>query len=203
MAQSSSKPATVDAILASLPPDRRAAIEAVRAVILKNLDKGYEEGVQYGMIAYYVPRSVYPAGYHCDPRQPLPYVCLASQKSGMSLHMFCLYNTPEQDRWFREAWAKSGKKLDMGKACVRFKRLEDLPLDVVGEVIRRTPAHAHIAAYEAALGARKGAKAAPAKTSGSKKSAAKKAAPEKKMAARAAAKTAGKAGPARKKAARR
>lgn len=203
MAQPPSKPATVEAILASLPADRRAAIEAVRSAILQNLDPGYREGVQYGMIAYFVPHSTYPAGYHCDPRQPLPYVCLASQKSGMSLHLFCIYNAPDHVRWFREAWTAAGKKLDMGKACVRFKRLEDVPLDVVGEVIRRTPASAHIAAYEAALGARgkvpRGAKAAAR----AKAPARKRAATKKKTVARGAAKPATPSKPARKKAARR
>ncbi len=149
---------TVEDYLASLPEERRAAINAVRKVILKNLDKDYEEGITYGMIGYYVPHSVYPAGYHCDPKQPLPLANLGSQKNYMSLHLMCLYTGGaesgpafEHARWFREAWAKTGKKLDMGKACIRFKKAEDLALDVIGEAIRRVPAKAYVESCEAAL----------------------------------------------------
>jgi hypothetical protein len=145
-----SQATTVKQYLAELPAERRAAIEAVRAVILKNLGEGYEEGMQYGMIGYYVPHSVYPAGYHCDPRQPAGFACLASQKNYMSLHLGCVYGDSELARWFRSAWANTGKKLDMGQACVRFKRVEDLALDVIGEAIRRMPVEACIAMHEAA-----------------------------------------------------
>src|SRR6478672_2290298 len=134
-----SKAQTVDDYLAELPPDRRTALETVRALILKNLDRDYEEGMQFGMIGYYVPHRVFPAGYHCDPRQPLQFAALASQKNYMSLYLMAVYMDGDQQKWFREAWARTGKKLDMGKACVRFKKLEDLPLDVIGEVIRRVP----------------------------------------------------------------
>ena len=143
---------TVKEYLRELPADRRAALEAVRAVIVENLDRqSVEEGMQYGMIGYYVPHRVFPAGYHCDPRQPLPYVGLASQKNHMSLHLGFIYGDADQEQWLREAWAKAGKKLDMGKACIRFKHLEDLALDVLAEVIRRTPAKAFIARYQASL----------------------------------------------------
>ncbi len=145
-----SKATTVEEYLAGLPEDRRQAIEAVRAVILRNLDKDYEEGMQYGMIGYYVPHHVYPAGYHCDPRQPLPFAGLASQKNHCSLYLMCVYGESEVSKWFQEAWAKTGKKLDMGKACVRFKKSEDLALDVIGETIRRVPAAKYIAVCEAA-----------------------------------------------------
>jgi hypothetical protein len=146
-----SKATTVDQYLASLPEDRRAAISAVRNVILENLDEGYEEGMQYGMIGYYVPHKVFPAGYHCDPKQPLPFASLASQKSHMAVYLMCVYGQPEHEKWFREAWAKTGKKLDMGKSCVRFKKLEDVALDVIGEAIRRAPAKAYIAHYESVI----------------------------------------------------
>ena len=154
-----SKAATVAEYIASLPDDRKAAIEAVRKVILKNLGKGYAEGMTYGMIGYFVPHSVYPAGYHCDPKMPLGFAGLASQKNYMSLYIMPLYMSgdggqePELLEWFRGAWAKTGKTLDMGKACIRFKRLEDLPLDVIGEAIRRVPAELYIQQYEAALAA--------------------------------------------------
>jgi hypothetical protein len=147
-----SKAATVQQYLAELPSDRRAALEKVRSVILKNLDKrGYAEGVQYGMIGYFVPHSVFPAGYHCDPKQPLPFVALASQKNYMSLYMMATYGSEEQRGWFQEAWAQTGKKLDMGKSCIRFNKVEDLALEVIGEAIRRVPAKQYIAAYEAGL----------------------------------------------------
>src|SRR5579862_3386704 len=141
---------TVAEYLALLPPDRRASIEAVRRVILDNLDQDFEEGILYGMIGYYVPHRVYPAGYHCDPRQPLGFAGLASQKNYMSLYLMCVYGSGDLMKWFQEAWKKTGKKLDMGKSCVRFKKLDDVPLDVVGEVIRRVPAKKYIEVCEAA-----------------------------------------------------
>lgn len=140
--------------------------------------------MQYGMIGYYVPHSVFPAGYHCDPRQPLPYAALASQKGHMSVYLMGLYiqegggpasaeRAESADaKWFREAWTKTGKKLDMGKACVRFKKLEDVALDVLGAAIRRVPAKTYIARYTAALaGTKAGAKPA-AKSKAPSKSAA-------------------------------
>jgi hypothetical protein len=146
-----SKATTVAEYIAGLPPDRRAAIEAVRAVILKNLDKVFEEGMQYGMIGYYVPHSIYPAGYHCDPKQPLPFAGLASQKNHMAVYLMCTYIDQKNDEWFRKEWAKSGKKLDMGKSCIRFKKLDDVPLDVIGKAIARVPAKKYIATMQAAV----------------------------------------------------
>ncbi len=143
-----SKAKTVKEYLDELPADRRAAIEAVRKVIRKNLDKGFEEGMQYGMIGYYVPHKVYPPGYHCDPKQPLPFGALASQKNYMSVYLMCLYGGTEYETWFRKEWAKTGKKLDMGKSCIRFKKLEDLPLDVIGQTIARVPLKEYIGYYE-------------------------------------------------------
>lgn len=161
-----SKAATVAKYLAALPPDRKQAIQAVRQLILKNLDKDYEEGMQYGMIGYYVPHRVYPAGYHCDPKQPLPYMGLASQKNYMSLYLMCIYGDAELRQWFEQAWAKTGKKLDMGKSCIRFKSLDDLALDVIGQAVRKTPAKKFIAQFESALADMKAARA-KAKTAAS------------------------------------
>lgn len=146
-----SKATTVAAYLAELPEDRRAAIDAVRRVILKNLDKDYEEHMSYGMIGYCVPHRVYPAGYHCNPKQPLPFAGLASQKGHMSLYLMGLYGSAELVRWFESEWAKTGKKLDMGKSCVRFKKLDDLPLDVIGAAIAKLPAKVYIEHYEKAI----------------------------------------------------
>jgi len=149
---------TVQEYLEGLPDDRRAAIEAVRATILANLSEGYEEGIQYGMLGYYVPHSVYPAGYHCDPKQPLGFAALGSKKTGMTLHLVCVYADSELSAWFRQAYQESGKKLDMGQGCVRFKKLDDLPLDVIGELIRRMPASKWIEINEAFAAERKAAK---------------------------------------------
>ncbi|GJQ29800.1 MAG: hypothetical protein HBSAPP03_16840 [Phycisphaerae bacterium] len=152
-----SKAATVEEYLKSLPEERRVALEALRKVILANLDKGIEEGMTYGMIGYYVPHSIYPPGYHCDPKMPLGYAGLASQKQYISLyvcHMFweCEGSKPTAHAtWLRKAWTAAGKKLDMGKCCIRFKRLEDAPLDVIGELIRRVPLKTYIRSYEESL----------------------------------------------------
>jgi hypothetical protein len=136
---------TVSEYLASLSPDRRAAISAVRKVILTNLPKGYEECMQYGMIGYVVPHSIYPAGYHCDPTKALTYASLGSQKNHMAIYLMCAYGDPATNEWFRKAYATSGKKLDMGKSCVRFKKVEDLALNVIGQVIARVPVDRYIA----------------------------------------------------------
>jgi hypothetical protein len=161
------KPTTVDEYLASLPDDRRKAIETVRRVILENLDTDFEEGIQYGMIGFYVPHRVYPAGYHCDPKQPLGFAGLGSQKNYMSLYLMCTYGDPDRAKRFREAWAKTGKKLDMGKACVRFKKVEDLALDVIAETIRGITAKKYVEHCEAALRARKEPSASAAKKAAS------------------------------------
>src|SRR5207244_11789327 len=127
------KATTVEQYLAGLPEDRREALEAVRQVLLENLDKDYEEGMQYGMIGYYVPHRVYPAGYHCDPKQPLPFAGLGSQKNHMALYLMCIYGSETLQQWFREAYLATGKKLDMGKACVRIKWLEHIPREGIDQ----------------------------------------------------------------------
>jgi hypothetical protein len=142
----SSKATTVEEYLASLPPERRAALAAVRKVIKKNLPRGYEEGMQYGMIGYYVPLTRFPKTYN---GQPLGVAALASQKGHMSLYLMSVYGDPETQRWFQSEYKKSGKKLDMGKSCVRFKSPDDLALDVVGKVIARCGVDEFLARYEA------------------------------------------------------
>jgi len=145
-----SKAATVKEYLASLPDDRRAAIEGVRKVILANLDKDYEEGMQYGMIGYSVPHRVYPPGYHTDPKQALPFAALASQKNHMAFYIMGLNGDPTLAKWFEKAWKDTGRKLDVGKSCIRFKKLDDLALDVIGEALHRLPARKYIEIYEKA-----------------------------------------------------
>jgi hypothetical protein len=143
---------TVEAWLTSLPEDRHLAIGAVRDVILKSLDSGYEEAIAYDMISYFVPHSREPAGYHCNPKQPLHFAMLASKKNYMSLHLMCLYSRGDPDEpaaklleWFRAQCAKAGKKLDMGKACIRFRKVDDLALDAIAKVVGKVPVEKWIA----------------------------------------------------------
>ena len=126
--------ATPEEYLAELPPERREAISGVRAVILNKLPEGFQEGMQYGMISYHVPLDRHPETYN---GQPLSVATLASQKNYMSLYLLGVCYDPETEQWFKERFAASGKKLDMGRSCLRFKTLDDLPLDVVGEAISR------------------------------------------------------------------
>ena len=141
-----SRATTVDEYLASLPADRRGAVEAVREVIRTNLPDGYVETVGWGMLTYEIPLERYPHTYN---GAPLGYVALASLKSSMTLYLMDVYGDPATERWFIERYKASGKKLDMGKSCVHFRRLQDLPLDLIGEVVARTPVDAYIARYEA------------------------------------------------------
>ena len=143
-----SKAKTVTEYLDELPADRREAVQAVRKVILANLDKGFQEGISYGMIGYCVPHSIYPAGYHCDPKQALPYAGIGSQKNHIGLYLFCLYNDAGDMQTFVNEWKATGKKLDMGKACIRFKDLSGVPLEVVGRAIKRASLKSFIAHYE-------------------------------------------------------
>ena len=182
-----SKATTVKEYLAELPEDRRKMIDALRKVIRKNIDKDFKEGIQYGAIGYYLPHSKYPAGYHCDPQQPLPFAGLASQKQYVSLSMFCVYANPKEQQRLKEDWAKSGKKLDMGKSCIRLKKLEDIPLDVIGRAFKRITARAFVKSYEDSFSG-----------SASRRSATKKKATKKKVAKKTTAKKAA----SRKKAAR-
>ena len=128
-------------------------MSAVRDVILAKLPKGYEECMNYGIIGYVVPHSLYPNGYHCDPKQALPFACLGSQKKHMAIYLMNVYGDSATEEWFSKAWQASGKRLDMGKSCVRFKKLEDVPLDVIGQVIARTPVKNYIARVEKVLSA--------------------------------------------------
>jgi hypothetical protein len=141
-----SRATTVEDYLDELSPERRATVEAVREVILKHLPEGYEEGMEYGMIGYYVPLETYPKTYN---KQPLGLAALAAQKNYFSLYLNNVYQDGDAADWFKDAYRASGKKLDMGKSCVRFKKLDDLLLGVVAEAIRRTPVDEFIAQYEA------------------------------------------------------
>ncbi|MER2600368.1 MAG: DUF1801 domain-containing protein [Caldilineales bacterium] len=141
----SSQATTVAAYLDELPAERRAIIEQVRTVILQNLPAGYEEQMRYGMISYEVPLARYPKTYN---KQPLSYIGLAAQKNAYSLYLMCQYNEAMPQEWLAERFAEAGKKLNMGKSCVRFRRLEDLPLDVIGEAVAMINPEQFIAQYE-------------------------------------------------------
>ncbi len=144
MAQSTAK--TVYEYLDELSPDRREAIATVREVILLHLPPGYEETMQYGMIGYVIPLERYPVTYN---GQPLAYAALASQKNYMSVYLMNIYSDKEAEQWFVDQYKESGKKLNMGKSCLRFKKLEDLPIDLIGKAIERTKVDDFIELYEA------------------------------------------------------
>ena len=146
-----SQASSVAEYLAELPDDRRAAVAKVREVVLKHKPEGVVEEFSGGMIQFVVPHSVYPPGYHCNPKQPLPYAALASQKQYMALYLMCLYSTESLQQWLAAEFKSRGKKLDMGKCCLRFKKLDDLPLDVVGQLFRRITVPDYIQAYEKAI----------------------------------------------------
>jgi hypothetical protein len=137
---------TVGEYLAELTADRGAAIGVVREVILERLPEGYEESMQFGMIGYVVPLEKFPVTYN---GQPLMYAALAAQKNYMSLYLMNVYADKETERWFVERYRASGKKLTMGKSCVRFKRVDDLPIDLICDAIARTPVAEFIKRYEA------------------------------------------------------
>ena len=170
-----SKATTVKAYLASLPADRRQGIEAVRKVIRANLDRHYEESMLWGMIGYAVPHRVWPHGYHCDPSKPLMMAALSSQKNNLTVYLMSVYGDKAERAWFQQAWAKTGKKLNMGGCCIRFTKAEDAALDVIGEAIRRTPAKAYIERYVQTLaGTGRGPDGKKLKPAAGKKKAAKK-----------------------------
>lgn len=148
---------SIHAYLDALADDRRAAVEAILDAIRENLPAGYAEGMQYGMPSFFVPHSVYPDGYHCDPKQPVPFVGVASQKQHISVYLFCLYLDGAAVQRFADDMVARGLKPDMGKGCVRFRKLDSIPTDLVGAVVAASPVDRFLAAYEAAIpeGARK------------------------------------------------
>lgn len=145
----SSNAKTVDEYVASLPKARQKDIETVRKLILDNLPKGYVEGMQYGMIGYYIPLEDYPDTYN---GQPLGIVGLAAQKNYNSLYLMAVYGNPEIEKWFKAKYKVSGKKLDMGKSCVHFRKAEDLPIELIAETIAKVPKDAYIKYVEGVQG---------------------------------------------------
>ena len=137
-----SKATTAVDYLKELPDDRRKAIDTIRTIIKKNIDKGFSEGMQYGMIAWSIPHTTYPAGYHADPKQPVPFLALASQKNHMALYLMF------DSAFFRSEWTKDGKKLEAGVGCIRFKKLDDVSLEAIAASLQRMTANSHLAWYE-------------------------------------------------------
>lgn len=140
---------SVDAYINELPQDRKEAIQKLRAITLKNLPKGFEEAMSYGMMGYCVPHSLYPNGYHCDPKQPLPFFSFASQKNSINVYHMGLYAQKELYDWFVAEYPKHvSSKLDMGKSCIRFKKPEHIPYDLIGELLTKITVADWIQIYE-------------------------------------------------------
>jgi hypothetical protein len=136
----------------SLPEDRKMYMEKLRSVILKNLPKGFQEGMNYGMIGYYVPHSIYPKGYHCKPIDPLPFMGFASQKNSINFYHMGIYANAALYDWFVAEYPKySSRKLDMGKSCIRFKKFEEIPFELIGELVTKISVEDWIATYESAF----------------------------------------------------
>jgi hypothetical protein len=140
-----SKAKTVEVYMKELPEERRNIISKIRELILENLPEGYEETMQYGMISYIIPFDIFPDTYN---KQPLAYISLASQKNYLSIYMNNIYSDPKLEEWFKSEFEKSGKKLNKGKSCVRFKKLEQLPLDVIGKAVAYTSVEEFISIYK-------------------------------------------------------
>ena len=141
---------TPDDYIAGLPEERQSAIAALRKVISDSLPKGFKETMGYGHFGWVVPHETYPAGYHCDPSQPLPFMGVASQKNHIALYSMCIYSLSEQLKWFQSEWPKyTSKKLDMGKSCIRFKKFEAIPLKLIGELASQITPSEWIEIYEA------------------------------------------------------
>lgn len=140
---------TPEKYIEELPEDRKDAIVKLRVIIKKNLPKGFYEEMSYGMIGYVVPHSLYPAGYHCDPKLPLPFINIASQKNYIALYHMGIYSDPNLLKWFVSEYPKHTKqKLDMGKSCVRFKNPDEIPYKLIGELCKKITVKEWIAVYE-------------------------------------------------------
>jgi uncharacterized protein YdhG (YjbR/CyaY superfamily) len=143
------KAATVDEYFEKVPEDRREALLSLRRIILENLPEGFEEALSYGTVSYVVPHSLYPAGYHVKPEEPLPFISIASQKHFIAVYHMGVYAFPEVLSWFKEEYPKHVKsKLDMGKSCIRFSNVKTIPYELIGELCTKIPPRKWIEAYE-------------------------------------------------------
>jgi len=140
---------TVEEILISLPEDRLEPFNKLHDVIMKNLPKGFEAAISYGGLGYVIPHSLYPAGYHCKPIEPLPFAGIASQKNSINFYHMGIYSDPKLLEWFVSEYPKySEQKLDMGKSCVRFKKLDQIPYKLIGELMKKMSVKKWITIYE-------------------------------------------------------
>ena len=138
--------------ISKLPKDRQEVVSELRKVVLDNLPKGFSEEMSYGMIGYVVPHSIYPDGYHCDPKLPLPFLSIASQKNFVAFYHMGIYSNEKLLDWFVKEYPNhSNYKLDMGKSCIRFKRMNDIPYELIGELVRRISVDNWIQTYETAI----------------------------------------------------
>ena len=129
---------TVDMLLEKAEASKKEAFIKLRTIIKKNIPKGFEECVSYGMIGYVVPHKLFPSGYHCDPKLPLPFLSIAAQKNAISLYHMGIYSSPELLKWFQTEYPKHCKtKLDMGKSCIRFKKIEDIPYQLIETLVKK------------------------------------------------------------------
>jgi hypothetical protein len=144
-----SKPKTPEQYLAELPADKKEGVTQLRATVLRNLPKGFKEVMAYGMLGYVVPHEVYPPGYHCDPKQPLPFICIAAQKNFIALYHMGVYSMPDVLKWFKAEYARqSPAKPDMGKSCLRFKKAEHIPYKLIGDLVKKISVKDWISFYE-------------------------------------------------------
>ena len=147
-----SKALTPQEYIESLPDDRKVAMMELRQIILKNLPKGFKEEMSYGMLGYVIPHSLYPKGYHCDPKLPLPFLAIASQKNFIAIYHMGIYADNKLLKWFTDAFSKQSKnKLDMGKSCIRFKKPEQIPFKLIGELATKMTVNDWIKTYENAF----------------------------------------------------
>jgi len=143
---------TVNEILTNVPADRAEAFNTLHETIIKNLPKGFEAAVSYGMLSYVVPHTIYPAGYHCKPTEPLPFAAIASQKNSINFYHMAIYADPELLKWFVDEYPKHCKqKLDMGKSCIRFKKVDDIPFKLIGALMKKISVKDWITTYETRL----------------------------------------------------
>lgn len=140
---------TVKEILANIPEERAEAFKKLHEIIVKNLPKGFEPGISYGGLGYVVPHSLYPDGYHCKPSEPLPFAGIASQKNSINFYHMGIYADPDLLKWFVNEYPKhTSQKLDMGKSCIRFKKVNDIPFKLIGELMKKMSVKDWITMYE-------------------------------------------------------
>jgi uncharacterized protein YdhG (YjbR/CyaY superfamily) len=150
-----SKTSSVKEYIDNLPDERKRVIKKLRKTVIDNLPKGFDEIINYGMIGYVVPHKIYPAGYHCNPKEPLPFLNIASQKNFVAIYHMGIYTDKKLLNWFVGEYSKhSSGKLDMGKSCIRFKNIEKIPYKLIGKLVRKITPNEWIKMYEKNIGLR-------------------------------------------------